>query len=237
MNETHPFVRERAYELIVELIFHPEFDRTQPLSERKLAERFGLGRMPIREALRQLEQEGVVKVQPARGTFVQSLEQGDLMDVYRVREVLECAVVEDVARRDMPRALRAIGTTLAVMARDPNSFSAAEIDDAGTEFHGLMVEATGNLALSETIRLFRGRFRLAFHLPRYFSRQLAIGPLNEHLQIFDALEARDPQAAAVLMREHLRNGVKMRLTLGSGTPADPEESAAINPPRGMETNV
>lgn len=213
MTNSHQFQRERAYALLIDLIFSSDFDPSEPLSERGLAEQFSMGRMPVREALRQLEQEGVVEVRPARGTFVRTLISDDIVHIYRVREVLECAAAADAAARTMPRSFANIGTKLRVMLHARGSFSPAEIDDAGEEFHEELVNAAGNPALAEAIRLFRNRFRLAFSLPRYFSDQQIVETLQEHISVYEAVEARDAPLAAERMREHLARGLKLRLAL------------------------
>lgn len=215
MSEVFRFERQRAYDLIVERIFRSDFDRTMPLSERGLSELFGIGRMPVREALRQLEQEGVVEVRPARGTFLRSVEEDDLRQIYQVRTALECLVAADAARRTPSRELLQTGTKLEIMLRDLEGFSPAEIDDAGTEFHERLVEASGNAVVAETIRLFRTRFRLAFHLPRYFSFPTAAKTLRDHRGIFEAVVARDSELAAYRMKVHLAEGLELRLRLSA----------------------
>ncbi|MCS0504602.1 GntR family transcriptional regulator [Ancylobacter mangrovi] len=215
MTSTFEFERDRAYNRLVALIFSGTLEEGAPLSERKLAEQLGMGRMPVREALHQLEQEGVVEVKPARGTFVRRVAAEDLAEIYRVREALECLAAELAAGSEAPPAFVACGTRMRTMAQDPSAFTAVEIDDAGTEFHELMMQAAGNAALVETVRLLRLRFRLAFHLPRYFSHENVYSTLTDHIEILDAIIARKPRAAAKLMRAHLRRGLEMRLRLGA----------------------
>ncbi|MCB2130549.1 MAG: GntR family transcriptional regulator [Rhodobacteraceae bacterium] len=219
MSEAFKFERQRAYDLIVERIFGSDFDRTLPLSERGLSELFGIGRMPVREALRRLEQEGVVEVRPARGTFLRNVEEVDLRRIYQVRTALECLVAADAARQVPSREFLQIGTKLEIMLRDLESFSPADIDDAGTEFHERLVEASGNDVAAETIRLFRTRFRLAFHLPRYFSFPTAAKTLRDHRDIFEAVVAGDPDLAASRMKEHLAKGLELRLRLSTTSKA------------------
>lgn len=221
MKTDHLFERDRAYNLIVELLFDPAFDKTTALSERGLAEQLGIGRMPVREALRQLEQEGVVVVRPARGTFLRQIGPENLTEIYGVRELLECTAAANAARRDMPEPLRLIGAKLSLMLREPTSFSAAEIDDAGTQFHNLLVEASGNPALCEAIRLFRSRYRMAFHMPRYFANQLVTQTLMEHVGIFEAVRMNDPELAHERMRVHLASGLELRMAI-TRTLSDPE---------------
>lgn len=229
------FERDRAYHRIVALIFQGALEAGAPLSERKLSEQLGIGRMPVREALHQLEQEGVVEVKPARGTFVRRVSAEDLAEIYRVREVLECLAAELAATRGASPVLLACGARMRTMARDPSAFTAMEIDDAGTDFHEAVMASAGNVALAETVRLLRLRFRLAFHLTRYFSHEAVYSTLPDHIAICDAIEACAPRTAAKLMRAHLRRGLEMRLKFEAETTrADLEARNNKKPTRGME---
>ena len=213
MKTPFKFERDRAYHRLVDLIFGGSLDDGAPLSERKLAEQLGFGRMPVREALHQLEQEGVVEVKPARGTFVRSISTDDLDEIYQVREALECLAAELAAGQGVTPQLAACGARMRTMAQDPSAFTAAEIDDAGTEFHELLMVAAGNAALQESVRLLRLRFRLAFHLPRYFSDEAVYSTLADHIAIFAAIEQRAARDARKLMRAHLKRGLAIRLKM------------------------
>jgi DNA-binding GntR family transcriptional regulator len=120
------------------------------------------------------------------------------------------------------------------MAKDPSAFTAVEIDDSGTEFHELLMLATANAALMETVRLLRLRFRLAFHLPRYFSHENLSSTLTDHVEILDAVEQRAPRVARKLMRAHLRRGLDMRIKLEAASAADRLSTQKNEATRGME---
>lgn len=213
MNEPFEFERDRAYTRLVDLIFGTEIAENEPLSERKLAEQLGIGRMPVREALRQLEQEGVVEVRPARGTFVRRPSAEELAETYRVREALEGLATELAAASSAGAALAAHGARMRAMAKHPESFSSREIDDAGTDFHEALTQASGNQVLQDTLRMLRRRSRLAFHLPRYFLDAVIRETLAQHVEIYEAIAAREPERAGALMRDHLRRGLALRLSL------------------------
>lgn len=124
------------------------------------------------------------------------------------------------------------------MARDPSAFSATELDDAGTEFHRLLEEAAGSLAIAETMRLFRMRFRIVFHLPRYFDRDDLQSTLSDHIAIFDAVEARDSRLAEKQMREHLKRGRHRHVSLGGSNVAlcrEPSHAASVAPATSAHT--
>jgi len=79
-----------------------EFPDDQPLSERGLAERLGLGRMPVREASKDLERDGLVEVQPLRGTFIRRLSFDEMRDLYEVRLGLNSRARPSSSTRSAP---------------------------------------------------------------------------------------------------------------------------------------
>jgi len=80
---------EEAYQKIRHSILKGKWEPAAPLSEYQLAAQFKLSRTPVREALTRLEQEGMVRTVPGRGTFVSDLTPHDIMEIYQVREHLE----------------------------------------------------------------------------------------------------------------------------------------------------
>ncbi len=233
MEAPFEFERDRAYHRLIDLIFGGGIDPSAPLSERKLADQLGMGRMPVREALRKLEREGVVEVKPARGTFVRRLTTDDLVDTYRVRTALECLGAELAALNGVTPGLKTQGNTLRMMARDSSAFSAQEIDDAGTDFHERLLDASGSPALQESVRLLRMRSRLVFHLPRYFDLDLARETLEEHIAILDAVEKREAQRASDLMAAHLSRGLDLRVRLGITPGHGPNQENNSQSPKEM----
>lgn len=215
MKSGWQFERERAYNSLVEAIFNGGLEAGVPLSERKLAEMLDVGRTPLREALRELEQEGVIEVRPARGTFIRQFSSIDLVEVYGVRDALECHAAELAARKGAAAGLMICGAQLREMAAYPADFTAAGIDTAGTKFHEEVVKSADSAALTDTLRLLRLKFRLIFHLPRYFDADQIRSTLQDHLAIFDAIVARDATRAAEAMRSHLQRGLALRLLFES----------------------
>lgn len=225
--------RDRAYRRLVELIFAGEVGLDTNLSERRLCDALQMGRMPIREALQQLEREGLVEIRPARGTFVRQFDLDDLRGVYEVREALECLAARLAARHGLTSGLRASSLLMRDMLAQPGRYTSIEIDDAGTACHDAIYAAAGNRALTETFQPLRLRARLAFGLPRFFDAAEQADGLAEHLAILGAIERRRPGQAADLMRDHLANGLALRIRLSEGRRAQdaagPERAGT--PPR------
>lgn len=102
----HPNLPLRAYEIIKGWIVNQDLGPGMKLQEDALAERLGVSRTPIREALSRLAHEGLVTMVPRRGTFVVDLTQEDIVDLYEVREAIEGMAARLAARRRTAEQLR-----------------------------------------------------------------------------------------------------------------------------------
>jgi DNA-binding GntR family transcriptional regulator len=169
-----------------------------------LAKRFGSSRTPVREALVQLEAEGLVDIEPRRGALVRSFASADLIDLYEVRVLLEPAAAARAAllvrdhQLDRLRALVALSD-----ARGGQSSDA--IDDQiawNEEFHALVIAAAASPRLSAALRATAGiprSFRTSFWndaAHRDFSQTC-------HRELVSALSEGSAERAAAVMRMHI----------------------------------
>ncbi|WP_298972904.1 GntR family transcriptional regulator [uncultured Roseobacter sp.] len=174
-----------------------------PVRERDLAEAFGISRTPLKEALRILEAEGLIVYGPTRRPRVADPSLDEINDWLRVQGALE-ALAGELA------CAEATDAQLARIAEINTSIKEARDTDGQLEafrmdmrFHEAIVAASGNEALAEThatynARLWRVRFLSS---QRVASREAT---RNEHLEIVEALTARDATAARKALKNHLR---------------------------------
>ncbi len=186
---------DQVYTAIKNAIMTLELTPGSVIQEEVLAQQLGVSRTPIREAVRRLEQEGLVRTLPKKGILVDELSADDVLDVFEVRMCLE-PLAARLAARLMPdeelRRLRGLHTP-------PSS--------GGRGFHG------GYRELHRSIARFCGNRRMRRILDSLMddtTRILAMGGYEErlrahslHLDILDALEKRDPLAVERAMQEHL----------------------------------
>ena len=190
---------ERLRNAIVRLELPPG----QMLSESDLAERFGVSRTPVREALIKLAQQGFIEVRPQRGTFITKIKPKELLEARFIREAIETAVIDRVVGR-LDKAMTARCRALleeqkaAAAASDVYAFHRA--DDA---FHGALAEATGFARVSGMIegeKALMDRVRiLSLKTTPPFKRLIA-----QHKAILDAVVAGDRSKALAQIRNHLR---------------------------------
>jgi DNA-binding GntR family transcriptional regulator len=171
----------------------------QAIPQEEISARFGVSRSPLREALRQLEAEGVIEYRANRGAVVASIDAESLRHVYAIRRMLEAGAIElalpqidakTVAKlRKLDAALRA--------EKDPRAYVRLH-----HEFHSGIYDQAGNPLLSKAIH--EHSVKIA-RLPDFQHTVKAIAACSkaDHARLLDALEARDLRAALKTTREHL----------------------------------
>ncbi len=189
-----------------EQIITGEFAPGAKLSEPELAQRFGIGRGSLREALHRLEGMRLVERRPRVGARVAALGQRELIDLYTIREALEgmaCRLAADLMPDEDIADTRRL---LDGHSEEPDTWTLSR--DPGAEgildFHFRIVQGSGNRELALMINDLSHRVRRY----RYRSRRIRERPqrgLREHHQILDAIEARDGELAEMLMRRHIRS--------------------------------
>jgi DNA-binding GntR family transcriptional regulator len=175
------------------------------LSEAALASEFGVSRTPVREALKQLQTEGLVKIRPRVGTFVTIPSRAEIIELFQMKELLEGAAARVLALRgEVPE--------LALLRRNiEHSDAALAADDVVAyiglvgEFHQLIVEGAGNSKLLAHHTMLMNQ--LAF--PRLVSASLSVPGRfakseDEHRLMLDIIETGDGATAEQFMRHHVQ---------------------------------
>jgi DNA-binding GntR family transcriptional regulator len=179
----------------------------EKLSEARLANRFGVSRMPVREAFKELEGFGFVSIERRRGTFVKSLSRHEILDLFEVREAVEGMAARLCANRANNELMAQIDEAIQSMERcvqsaDPEGYSASD-----ARFHELIMEGAGNPRLTDHYRLLMqhlGRGLLSLIVSRREGRMQR--SLDEHWEIVRALRAHDSSAAEAAMEAHVQRG-------------------------------
>jgi len=186
----------RVRDLLEEAILEGELKPGERLRAEALAQRFGTSRTPIREALLQLEGQGLVEVEPNRGAVVRTFDRDDVLDLYEVRALLEPAAAARAARRISAGDVERLDELCAV----EDQLVANEV------FHRIILEAAQSARLMVAMRAATGiprSFRTAFW---HDGRQRAES-LMCHRRLVSAFRARDAQLAEATMRMHILGAV------------------------------
>jgi DNA-binding GntR family transcriptional regulator len=186
-------------------ILTAELPRGTRLSVEALAHELSVSAAPIKEALKQLEREGLIEIKPRSGTIVRSFSREDVANIYGARKIVEPAAAALVAQKGpAPPALMQgleqsmvtlhVAISKGVLARDI-------ITDTDSLFHRLIVAAAGNGVLSEIHATLIDRARLLRHYARRQGRSEAA--MAEHRRIIAALQRGDAEDATAASFAHL----------------------------------
>jgi DNA-binding GntR family transcriptional regulator len=193
--------------------------RLQPgskLAEQKLADHFGVSRTLVRQALFQLAQNRLIKLEPARGAFVAAPSADEARQVFAVRRMLEAEMTRAFVREVTPARIRALREHVAREKAALSGGDAAGRTELLGDFHVRMAQLMGNEVLAQILGELISRCALITLM--YQSASEAEHSCDEHAQIVSALAARDEDRAVRLMDEHLRH-VEEALVLDRKVPS------------------
>lgn len=201
-------LRQDVLEALRRAILNDDMKVGTRILEADVAQRMGVSRAPVREAIRHLEQEGLVQFNPHRGAVVLGLPEAEIDAVYELRAVIESRAMARVAltlTEEQDAQLAGLIAQMAEPLADGDIDRVAELD---WQFHGLIIELSGFELLSRTWASLYGLVRLRSHqaLGRageaadYFIRTST----ESHRKLLDALRTGDPALAAAAGTEHVR---------------------------------
>jgi DNA-binding GntR family transcriptional regulator len=210
-------LREFAYERLKDALQHADLSPGQPLSETRLSQALGISRTPVREALHQLAQEGLVQVIPGRAVTVAAPSVRSIMDVVHLRLLLEPELVRLATETVTEPEIVALGNTvdkmeIACAKNDQTAWSRAD-----TEFHEILGNACPNKLLGEIVVQMRNRAHHLANIDSQTNPTRLAACTAEHREIIDFIAARDGDGAAEATRRHisiLRDSLFQRLSYG-----------------------
>lgn len=191
-----------AYLRIRDLIVSLELSPGAIVNERELMKRLGLGRTPVREALRTLAQEKLVEVYPRRGIFVAPVDVRDLASLSEVRALLESHAAALAATRATPEERDATGALIAELDHAAGERDERRLIDLDQRVHRHVYRCAHNPFLEKTLNEY---YVLALRiwflaLDRVVRLDEAV---QEHRELMEAISAGDPERSEQVMRRHV----------------------------------
>jgi DNA-binding GntR family transcriptional regulator len=206
MQKRDPRLSVKAYQWIKEAILKNRLREGEPLSENRLAQEIDISRTPIREAFRQLEQEGFVRLVPGKGAFVAEISLEDVKEIYEIRAQLEPLAARSAVHRISEEEIDELqGAWHSLLARidgeDPAPWD--ELSDLDGKVHALFVARTTNGRLRQILETL---FSQIHRFQRLSARSLADArnSVEQHLEILAALRARDEERLHEVLTKHIR---------------------------------
>ncbi|MCQ2491957.1 MAG: GntR family transcriptional regulator [Lachnospiraceae bacterium] len=203
MNEYLP-LRDVVFNILRKAIITGEFAPGERLMEIALADRLGVSRTPVREAIRKLELEGLVVMIPRKGAEVARITEKDLRDVLDVRCALEELGASLAAGRIDEEGKKSLKQALVAFEEAVESGDFAEIADKDMDFHDVIFEIVNNPRMTVIVNNLREliyRYRLEYVKDVTYHNTL----VKEHRQIMEAIFAGDGDRARKIMKGHIYN--------------------------------
>ena len=197
-------LKARAYEALKTAITNMNIyadDAELRLDERDLSQRFGVSRTPLREALAQLDQEGLVRIVARRGIFIARKTKAEILDMITVWAALESMAARLATKEASARELSGLHALVDQFSQDKIAAKMGEYSDANIKFHQAII-GLGKCPLIAEIAdglFFHVR---AIRQRTIFEQDRAKRSIVDHKEIVSALEVRDTERAERLVREH-----------------------------------
>jgi DNA-binding GntR family transcriptional regulator len=197
-------LRQVAYERLQEAIKHAQLEPGEPLSETRISKALGISRTPVREALQQLAQEGLVQIIPGRAITIAAPSMQEILDAIHVRELLEPEVIRLAAEALPEKKRETLQELTAEMERAARAGDRPGWSKADIQWHEILTDHCPNRLLGQMVLQARNRI---YHIgaDNHVPDQYLIEGTLEHKQIVEAILARDGELAERLMLEHLRH--------------------------------
>jgi len=201
---TQPSLDEIVYRFLRDAILSPEgLAAGDRIDEQELAERLGVSRTPVREAIRRLEVEGFIRRAPRRGAFVTDPSREAIDELFSIREVLEGLAARLAAEHATDEEIHELREIYGRYARAVRERHVEVILSEDIQFHDLIARTSGNERLQATIRMFRDQLRLLR------IRSVAVAGRSEKSRqemgrILEVIARREPEESERAMRLHIR---------------------------------
>lgn len=202
MRVVHNSLHEQVADTLRQEIFAGALAPGSFVDEVALCERLAISRTPLREALKVLTAEGLVRHEPRRGCFVNEVTEKDLDEIFPVIALLEGRCAYEAARQASDADLQALEALHDKLEKAARAKRIVEYYDTNYLIHEAIITLADNRWLAQVIGDLRKILKLArlqqLHAPGRLEQSL-----SEHLAVFAALKARDSEGAEMAMRTHL----------------------------------
>lgn len=193
--------REEVYRSLKQWIIELQLAPGEVLRDQELALQLGVSRTPVREALRQLEDEGLVITSFHKWTKVAPSRLEEIIEIYPVVAALEAAALELAAPRLAEADLHELETTNAALAQAIAVQEHQRATELDAQFHALIVRASQNAEIAKLLENLRPRIK-RIELAHFGDQRMAPQSIQEHQTIIAALRAGDTQAAVQAIKQN-----------------------------------
>jgi GntR family transcriptional regulator, rspAB operon transcriptional repressor len=192
----------QVYDLLRERIQSVELAPGTSINERMLADWLGVSRTPIREAIRRLADDGLIRIIPNVGTSVSLVDPRRIVECWIIRTSLEAAAIEESVKHFTKAHMRRLEAMIEEQDETIESGDMVRNISVDSEFHQLIVSLSGFPTIADILQKAMGEIVRARHLSIKLPGRLR-EPIIEHRNILEALRSGDPKRCSAAIRDHL----------------------------------
>lgn len=197
----------RVFHELKKKIIQGEYAELAELREATVAKELGVSRTPVREAIRQLELEGLVKIIPNKGTYVTGITKKDIYDIYQMRSLLEGLSARMAAGNMEEQDLNKMEETILLSKFHLAKAKEEEVVELDSAFHEILYHASGSRMLERILKDFHGYVTSARAVSMK-RKNRAQESIEEHQHIFEAIRERNADLAEKLANEHIQHVIE-----------------------------
>lgn len=200
-------LRGRVYHQIREDIISGHYKKNEELREATVAKELGVSRTPVREALHQLELEGLVAIVPNKGAYVKGFTDKDIHDIFVIRSLLEGLCAKWATEHISTEQMQAMEESVCLAEFHMQQGHMEQFAEQDSRFHEILYQASGSTVLKDLLTDYHQyvkRVRKAS-----IANKERLGHTNEeHKNIMLAIKEKDGEKAEILAHEHILNSMK-----------------------------
>ena len=200
-------LRGRVFQSIREDILSGRYEQNTELKEAAIGAELGVSRTPVREALRQLELEGLVTIIPNRGAYVNMITAKDVQDIYVIRSMLEVLCARWATQSITAEQLDSMEETLCLSEYHTSKKNYEKLYELDSLFHEQLYEAGGSRILNHILSDFHDYVKMVRKATISTSSR-SVTSTEEHRAIFEAIKEKDPDKAEALAKEHVKHTIE-----------------------------
>lgn len=200
-------LRGRVFQSIREDILSGRYEQNTELKEAAIGAELGVSRTPVREALRQLELEGLVTIIPNRGAYVNMITAKDVQDIYVIRSMLEGLCARWATQSITAEQLNSMEETLCLSEYHTSKKNYEKLYELDSLFHEQLYEAGGSRILNHILSDFHDYVKMVRKATISTSSR-SVTSTEEHRAIFEAIKEKDPDKAEALAKEHVKHTIE-----------------------------
>lgn len=207
MSEDNNSLSSRVFHTIREDILAGKYHTNEELKEKTIGEELGVSRTPVREALRQLELEGLVTIIPNKGAYVVGISQKDIQDIYEIRSRLEGLCARWAARNITKEQLDELEENIFLAEFHASKCKYEQIVELDNKFHEILYTASDSKEMRHVLSDFHHYVQRVRRIT-LANPERALGSNEEHKKIVEALKQHDEEQAEKLANEHIMNTIR-----------------------------